>query len=124
VLNLSLAMLTRIRWMFILIPAPGAGVDFAPSEAEYLDCVRKMIGDDALPMEILGISKWFINETVAEYYSEENMYVCALLTIDTCSHYLVSASEMLFIDIHLSTVSGPTPASKTHTIWLGKLPMF
>jgi hypothetical protein len=61
--------------MFILFPAPGAGVDFAPSEEEYLDCVRKMIGDDSLPVEILGVSKWFVNEIVAEYYSDENMYV-------------------------------------------------
>jgi hypothetical protein len=31
------------------------------------------VGDEKLPVEILGISKWFINEIVAEYYSEGNM---------------------------------------------------
>ena len=59
--------------MFILLPKPGAGVYFNPSDEEYLACVKTIIGDDSIPIEILGISKWFINETVAEYYSEDNM---------------------------------------------------
>lgn len=59
--------------MFILFPPPGAGVDFSPSQEEYYDCVRTMVGDDSIPIEILGISKWFINEIVAEYYSDGNM---------------------------------------------------
>lgn len=61
------------RWMFIMLPAPGAGVDFSPSPEEYLDAVKAAVGDDSLPVEILGISKWFINEVVAEYYSDGNM---------------------------------------------------
>jgi hypothetical protein len=59
--------------MFILLPAPGAGVDFSPTHEEYLDCVKKMVGDDSLPVKILGISKWFVNEIVAEYYSDGNV---------------------------------------------------
>lgn len=59
--------------MFILFPKPGAGVDFNPTDEEYLSCVKTMVGDDSLPVEILGVSKWFINEIVAEYYSESNM---------------------------------------------------
>jgi hypothetical protein len=59
--------------MFILFPAPGAGVDFQPTHEEYLNCVKGMVGDDSLSVEILGISQWFINEIVAEYYSEGNM---------------------------------------------------
>ncbi|TVY36253.1 2,4-dichlorophenol 6-monooxygenase [Lachnellula subtilissima] len=62
------------EWMFILFPAPGAGVDFSPSHEEYIDCVKTMVGDDSIPLEILGISKWFINETVAEYYSDDNIF--------------------------------------------------
>jgi hypothetical protein len=62
-----------IRWMFILFPAPGAGVDFNPSDEEYLKCVKTVVGDDSLPVEIMSVSKWFINETVAEYYSDGNM---------------------------------------------------
>lgn len=62
-----------IRWMFILFPAPGAGVDFNPSHEEYLKCIKTVVGDDSLPVEILSISKWFINEIVAGYYSDGNM---------------------------------------------------
>jgi hypothetical protein len=61
------------EWMFILFPRPGAGVEFNPSQDEYLKCVKDVVGDDNLKVEILNISKWFINETVAEYYSEGNM---------------------------------------------------
>jgi hypothetical protein len=59
--------------MSILFPMPGAGTDFAPSHVEYLECVKKVVGDDSIPVEILGISKWFINKIVAEYYSDGNM---------------------------------------------------
>ncbi|CZR65570.1 related to phenol 2-monooxygenase [Phialocephala subalpina] len=62
------------EWMFVLFPAPGAGVDFDPSHEEYLRCVKNIVGDDSIPVEILGISKWFINETVAEYYSDGNIF--------------------------------------------------
>ena len=59
--------------MFILFPKLGAGVEFNPSEEEYLQACKNIVGDDSLPVEILSISKWFINEIVAEYYSEDNM---------------------------------------------------
>lgn len=61
--------------MFILLPAPGAGVEFDIPHEECLRACKNIVGDDSLPLEILGISKWFINETVADYYSENNMYV-------------------------------------------------
>ena len=56
-----------------MLPAPDAGTDFSPSHEEYLDCVKRMVGDYSLPVEILSISKWFVNEIVAEYYSNGNM---------------------------------------------------
>ena len=59
--------------MFILFPAPGAGVDFSPTPEEYRDCIKNIVGDDSVPIEILSVSKWFINEIVAEYYSDGNM---------------------------------------------------
>ncbi|TKA81593.1 hypothetical protein B0A49_00365 [Cryomyces minteri] len=62
------------EWMFILFPAPGAGVEFETSGAEYLVRVKQLIGDDSIPVEILGVSKWFINEIVAEYYSDGNVF--------------------------------------------------
>ncbi|QSZ32490.1 hypothetical protein DSL72_002068 [Monilinia vaccinii-corymbosi] len=62
------------EWMFILFPSPEAGINFNPSDEEYLECVKDLIGDDSISVEILGISKWFINETVAEYYSDGNIF--------------------------------------------------
>jgi len=62
--------------MFIMVPKPGTGVDFDPSEEEYLKRVKEMIGDDSLPVEVLGVSKWYINETVAEYYSDGGNIFC------------------------------------------------
>ena len=62
------------EWMFILFPARDADINIQPSEEEYLQRVHEMIGDDT-PAEILNVSKWFINEIVAERYSEGNVYV-------------------------------------------------
>lgn len=60
--------------MFILFPAPGTGVEFNPTSEEYLKRVKEIIGDPSLPVEILDISKWFINEIVAGYYSNGNVF--------------------------------------------------
>lgn len=62
------------RWMFILFPAPGTGVEFKTSHEEYLRRVKQLVGDNSIPAEVLGVSKWYINEIVAEYYSKDNMY--------------------------------------------------
>lgn len=62
------------EWMFILFPTRDFDPSTSPSKEEYLDRVRQLIGDDT-PAEILDVSKWFINEVVAEKYSSGNMYV-------------------------------------------------
>jgi 2-polyprenyl-6-methoxyphenol hydroxylase-like FAD-dependent oxidoreductase len=60
------------EWLFILLPKQGwAGP--GPSEEQYLQQVKNFIGDDSIPAEILSISKWLINETVAEEYSQGNV---------------------------------------------------
>lgn len=59
--------------MFILFPDPSAGNEFTTSHEQYLKRVKEFIGDDSISVEILDVSKWFINETVAEYYSDGNM---------------------------------------------------
>jgi hypothetical protein len=69
----SLYSTDSFRWIFILLPASGTGVDFEASNEDYLKRVKEMVGDDSIPVEILGVSKWFINEIVAEYYSDGNM---------------------------------------------------
>lgn len=61
------------EWMFILLPKAGwDGPE--PSSEEYLGQIKKFIGDDSIPARILGISKWVINETVAEQYSRDNVF--------------------------------------------------
>lgn len=67
------------EWMFILLPNPDYDYDGIqtpqPSTADYLERVKELIGDDT-PAEILDVSKWYINEIVAEKYSQgNNMYV-------------------------------------------------
>lgn len=61
--------------MFVFFPKPGAVVELKSSHEEYLACVKALVGDDSIPVEILGVSKWYINEIVAECYSKDNMYV-------------------------------------------------
>ncbi|KAL2855264.1 FAD binding domain-containing protein [Aspergillus pseudodeflectus] len=61
------------EWMFILLPTRDCDISIEPSKDEYLQRVREFIGDET-PAEILDISKWFINEIVAEKYSEGNIF--------------------------------------------------
>lgn len=65
--------LIQIRWMFIMIPKPGTGVTFTTSREEYMHRVKEMIGDDSVKVEIVHVSKWYINETVASEYSKGNV---------------------------------------------------
>ena len=58
-----------------MLPFPGSELDFEPSRAEYLSRVKEMIDDDSIPAEILGVSRWNINEIIAERYSDGNMHV-------------------------------------------------
>ncbi|RLL94977.1 hypothetical protein CFD26_104334 [Aspergillus turcosus] len=60
------------EWMFILFPNRECDIDIQPSRDEYMSRVRDFIGDDT-PAEILDISKWFINEIIAEEYSKGNV---------------------------------------------------
>jgi 2-polyprenyl-6-methoxyphenol hydroxylase-like FAD-dependent oxidoreductase len=61
------------EWMFILFPRPG--ID--PSDVtrrEYLAQVKNFIGDESINAEILDVSRWTINEIVAETYSKSNIF--------------------------------------------------
>ncbi|KND93033.1 2,4-dichlorophenol 6-monooxygenase [Tolypocladium ophioglossoides CBS 100239] len=63
------------EWMFILFPTRSYELnkEAQPSKEEYLRRVQEFIGDDT-PAEILDISKWYINEAVAETYSKGNVF--------------------------------------------------
>lgn len=63
------------EWMFIFLPAPWADVTvehMSPSDEECISRIHELIGEE-LPVEIKDVSKWWINEIVAEYYSDGNM---------------------------------------------------
>ena len=59
------------EWMFILFPKPNATYT-EPTEEQWLECCRRIVGKNGahLPLKILNVSKWYINEIVAEYYSD------------------------------------------------------
>ncbi|KAL2784706.1 FAD binding domain-containing protein [Aspergillus keveii] len=64
------------EWMFILFPSRGYKIDSngkGPTNEEYLARVKEFIGDDT-PAEIINVSKWYINEIVAENYAEGNVF--------------------------------------------------
>ncbi|SPO03176.1 related to phenol 2-monooxygenase [Cephalotrichum gorgonifer] len=63
------------EWMFILFPDQDWDSSVQPTEEQYLKRVRELIGDDT-PAEILNVSKWFINEIVAENYSVGDSIFC------------------------------------------------
>lgn len=68
------------EWMFIFLPPPGtdlSAADLVPtSKDSYLPRVKEFIGDDSVAVEILDVSRWNINETVAEYYSDGGNIFC------------------------------------------------
>lgn len=64
------------EWMFIMLPKPGADLsvdEFSPDNDQCTKRVKELIGDDSVDVEILDVSKWWINEIVAEYYTDGNM---------------------------------------------------
>lgn len=61
------------EWLCITFPAPGAERTVLEPD-EYLPRVREVIGDDSIPVKILGVSTWLINEIAAEEYRRGNVY--------------------------------------------------
>jgi 2-polyprenyl-6-methoxyphenol hydroxylase-like FAD-dependent oxidoreductase len=59
------------EWMFILFPKPGYDTTKVITKEQYVSVVRSFIGDDT-PADIISISNWNINETVAMKYSKSN----------------------------------------------------
>lgn len=57
------------EWMFILFPKPGVEYKEPTMEQWERKC-KQIVGNDKLPLKILNVSKWYINEIVAERYSD------------------------------------------------------
>lgn len=60
------------EWMFILFPTQDFDASIAVSDEAYKRRIKEFIGDDT-SVEILSVSKWYVNDVVAERYSEDNM---------------------------------------------------
>lgn len=63
------------QWLIIMMYKPTCPVDFMPTQGQVHDQVKEVIGDDSVPIEILRIDKWVINETVAATYSKGRVCV-------------------------------------------------
>jgi 2-polyprenyl-6-methoxyphenol hydroxylase-like FAD-dependent oxidoreductase len=59
------------EWMFTFITSKEYDGQTQPSKDEYLTRVQEVIGDNT-PAEVLHVSRWIVNETVAERFSEGN----------------------------------------------------
>ncbi|KAB8343284.1 hypothetical protein FH972_022871 [Carpinus fangiana] len=63
------------EWVFSLYPQPGyTDFDFKPEPQEYEKRIRDFIGNDRIPITVTDVSKWRINEVVAEKYSDGNIF--------------------------------------------------
>jgi 2-polyprenyl-6-methoxyphenol hydroxylase-like FAD-dependent oxidoreductase len=78
------------EWMFIVLPEPGF-TDFTvkPTHEECMKRMRQCVGDDSVEIEILDVAKWYINEIVAERYSDGNIFCLgdAVHRVSTEQHF-------------------------------------
>lgn len=59
------------EWLFIVIPdRNNTALTLMPTEEEWLERMKEWIGDDSVETELLNVSKWRMNETVAKTYSK------------------------------------------------------
>ncbi|KAI9927174.1 hypothetical protein MW887_003558 [Aspergillus wentii] len=62
------------EWLFIVLPDRQAELVTKPTDEEWLNRVKEFLGDDSIPVELLGVSKWRINEVVAKTYSKGKIF--------------------------------------------------
>jgi len=63
------------EWLVILLYKQECDPDFTPTEDQVMQRTSELIGDDTIPVELVRIDKWIINETIAESYSKGRVYV-------------------------------------------------
>ena len=61
------------EWVVSMHPASKDGNMFEPSEADILQRLHQMIGDDTLPIKILSAFRWTINDQVARQWTKGNV---------------------------------------------------
>lgn len=62
------------EWLFIVIPDRQNGLTRMPTEEEWVQRMKEWIGDDSIPVELINVSKWRLNEVVAKTYSKGRVY--------------------------------------------------
>jgi 2-polyprenyl-6-methoxyphenol hydroxylase-like FAD-dependent oxidoreductase len=64
------------KWLIIFFPVAGYEPEKhpSPSKEDWMKRVKQFIGDDSIPVEILDIARWQINNTVAQKYSSGRIF--------------------------------------------------
>lgn len=62
------------EWLFIVLPQCGEELANNPTNEEWLGRMKEFIGDDSIDTEILGVSRWRINDVVAQRFSKGRVY--------------------------------------------------
>lgn len=114
------------EWLFIVLPERGKELEINPTNEEWLGRMKEFIGDDSIDTEILGVSKWRINDVVAESFSKGRVYADCLPDRDlsVANGLIGSVLVMPYIGIRLRMDSVPILVYKMRTTWLGRLHMF
>ena len=58
------------EWLIIMSYKSTCDPDFTPTEEQVLSHVSNIIGDDTIPVDLVRIDKWRINETYANEYDK------------------------------------------------------
>jgi hypothetical protein len=87
------------EWLVIMMYKPTCPPDFMPTQEQVSTQVKVIIGDDSIPVEVLRVDKWIINDTVAENYSKGRVSVPLFLVENNHLFSTDTASAMLFTDI-------------------------
>ncbi|KAK9856564.1 hypothetical protein MYU51_000279 [Penicillium brevicompactum] len=62
------------EWLFIVLPERGRELETNPSDEQWEQRMKEFIGDDSISTEILGVSKWRINDVVAKKFSKGRVF--------------------------------------------------
>jgi 2-polyprenyl-6-methoxyphenol hydroxylase-like FAD-dependent oxidoreductase len=64
------------KWLIIFFPVSGYQAEEypPPSEEQWMERVKQFIGDDSIPVEILDVTRWQINNTIAEKYASGRVF--------------------------------------------------
>lgn len=62
------------EWVFIMFPVPGYTNETPPTHDEWMKRIKQIIGDDSVDVTILNVSKWMVNDIVAEKYAKGNVF--------------------------------------------------